>query len=307
MKIEVAVPTYRPGADFAKLLRRLSCQSVKPSMVRVANTDESGWDPAYLSLFPDMQVFHISPEEFDHGGTRRLLADRSKADVLVFMTQDAIPADPYLLERLSAPFRVDPLAGVAFARQLPKEDCRLAEKYYREYNYPARSYMREQKDLPRYGVKTFFCSNVCAAYRMEAYRAAGGFPERAIFNEDMVLCEKLLAMGEKVFYEADARVFHSHNYTCRQQFHRNFDLGVSHACFPEVFQKTHSEGEGIRMVMRNTRRLLMGWHCQEAAFLWAESAARYAGYLLGKKYASLPNGLVRRLSMNPGYWDATQF
>ena len=76
--------------------------------------------------------------------------------------------------------------------------------------------------------------------------AQGGFPRRTIFNEDMIYAGGLIKNGFAIAYAADARVIHSHNYSGRQQFHRNFDLAVSQAEHPEVFGGLASEGEGIR-------------------------------------------------------------
>ena len=65
----------------------------------------------------------------------------------------------------------------------------------------------------------------------------GGFTERAIFNEDMICAGTMIQKGYSVVYAADARVYHSHNYSGRQQFHRNFDLGVSQAEHPEILKE----------------------------------------------------------------------
>lgn len=66
----------------------------------------------------------------------------------------------------------------------------------------------------------------------------------------------LIQAGYGIAYAADAKVIHSHNYSCMQQFHRNFDLGVSQAEHPEIFASVKSEGEGIRLVKQTFRYLL---------------------------------------------------
>ena len=66
----------------------------------------------------------------------------------------------------------------------------------------------------------------------------------------------MIQKGYSVVYAADARVYHSHNYSGRQQFHRNFDLGVSQAEHPEIFEGVPSEGEGIRLVKRSLGYLI---------------------------------------------------
>ena len=76
-------------------------------------------------------------------------------------------------------------------------------------------------------------------------KKAGGFCKKTIFNEDMILAGHMINAGYKVAYVAEARVIHSHNYTGMQQFHRNFDMAVSQAEHPEVFDGIKSENEGI--------------------------------------------------------------
>ena len=158
------------------------------------------------------------------------------------------------------------------------------------------------KDMEEHGIKTFFCSNVCAAYLREACCDAGGFPMRAIFNEDMIIANRLMQKGYGVSYAADAEVFHSHNYNAVQQFHRNFDLGVSQTEFSEVFEGVNCEGEGIRLVLKTVRFLIMHGYPALIPELLVVSAAKYAGFRLGKRFRSLPRALILACTMNKEYW-----
>ena len=67
----------------------------------------------------------------------------------------------------------------------------------------------------------------------------------------MIYAGHLVQAGYAIAYAADAKVVHSHNYGCLAQLHRNFDLGVSQAQHPEIFDAYPSEGEGIRMVKKS--------------------------------------------------------
>ena len=145
---------------------------------------------------------------------------------------------------------------MAYARQLPDKDCPLAERYTRSFNYPEKSCLKTKADLKRLGIKTFFASNVCCAYDREKFWFQGGFIQNAIFNEDMIFAGKAVMEDDyAIAYVADAKVIHSHNYNCTQQFKRNFDLAVSQADHPEVFGGIHSESEGIRLVKQTARYL----------------------------------------------------
>lgn len=302
--VDVLIPTYKPDQKCVQLVRRLLKQSVAVHRIYLIDTD-TGIFPEELYGISDRVLIHrILPEVFDHGGTRNLGAELSDAEILVYMTQDAVPADEYLIERLVEGFEEERV-GAVYARQLPSEDCQLIERYTRGFNYPKTSRLKSAEDLPVLGIKTYFCSNVCAAYRRDVYAQMGGFVKKTIFNEDMILAGKMIQNGWNIYYAADAKVIHSHNYNCRQQFHRNFDLAVSQADHPEIFEGVPSEGEGMRLVKDTAVYLIKikkPWLI--LSLVW-KSGFKYLGYQLGKHYKKLPRWLVLKCTMNPRYWKET--
>lgn len=98
----------------------------------------------------------------------------------------------------------------------------------------------------------------------------------------MIYAGNLIQAGYGIAYAADAKVIHSHNYSCMQQFHRNFDLGVSQAEHPEIFASVKSEGEGIRLVKQTFRYLLSRGKIWLIPGFVMQSGCKYAGYLAGK-------------------------
>lgn len=301
-RVNVIIPTYRPGREFPELLKGLKNQEYQPDKVIIMNTEEEGWDARWETLFPQTEVYHIKKEQFDHGGTRKAGAALADGSILVFMTQDAVPYDKFLIGNLINPLLKQEGVGAAYARQLPREDCSFLEKCTRSFNYPETSCIKREKDLPVYGIKTFFCSNVCAAYKREAYEKAGGFVEKAIFNEDMICAGNMVKAGYGIAYAADAKVVHSHNYTCLQQLHRNFDLGVSQADYPEIFEGVPSEGEGIRLVKKTVGILMKAGKFWLLPKLFFQSGFKYIGYFMGKRYKKLPRRMILWATMNKAYW-----
>ena len=302
--VDVIIPAYHPGKEFATLIKRLEKQSVPIHRIIVMNTEESMWNKEWEKLSDVMEIHHLAKSEFDHGGTRAQAAELSDADVMIFMTQDAMPADRELLAELLKALEQDENIAAAYARQLPNAECSFVERYTRAFNYPDRSVVKTKKDMDQYGIKTFFCSNVCAAYKKDIYQKQGGFVRRTIFNEDMIYAGNLIQAGYGIAYAADAKVIHSHNYSCMQQFHRNFDLGVSQAEHPEIFASVKSEGEGIRLVKQTFRYLLSRGKIWLIPGFVMQSGCKYAGYLAGKKYQKLPRRVVMWCTMSPYYWKA---
>ena len=305
-KTDVIIPVYKPDKRLFVLLDLLERQTVRINRIFLVNTEQIYFDRLIIGTdfwqrYKNVSVRHISRREFDHGNTRRCAVAESDSDYFVMMTDDAIPADEYLLERLLAPL-AEKKAAMSYARQLPAPDCGVIERFTRDFNYPDQSVVKSAKDLPVLGIKTFFASNVCAAYDRAVYDRLGGFVKRTIFNEDMIYARKLIDAGESIAYAAHAQVFHSHNYSAFQQFRRNFDLGVSHAQFPDIFGGVKTEGEGIRLVKAPCSYLVKEGKPWLILKLFFHSGCKYLGFFLGKRYQKLPWRMVRQCSMNREYW-----
>ena len=173
MVVDVIIPVYRPEREkLTKLIDWLNKQTVKPSHVFFMQTlVEEKEDEEVLQMLQkaeNVEIVPIEKKDFDHGGTRNKGAALSKADYMLFMTQDAVPVDAYLIENLVQAMEEEE-AATAYGRQLPDDTVGVIEHYTREFNYPAKSYVKSQKDLETMGIKTYFCSNVCAMYRKDVY------------------------------------------------------------------------------------------------------------------------------------------
>lgn len=306
-EIDVIIPVYRPGKELVELIERLEHQSVPVHRILLVNTEEKYWkafeyDHPHRKRYENIRLWHISKREFDHGKTRREAVKKSKAGIFVMMTQDAMPADEFLLERLTAPLSQKNMAA-SYARQLPGDDAGAVERFTRQFNYPPESRVKSAADIPELGIKTYFCSNVCAAYRRDIYERQGGFPKRAIFNEDMIYAAGCIQAGYRIAYTAQAKVIHSHQYTNKVQFRRNFDLGVSQAEHPEIFRGVPSESEGIKLVKRTAVYLRENGKSREILPMCVTSIYKFFGYKLGKNYKRLSFRRIMKYTMNREYWS----
>jgi rhamnosyltransferase len=296
----VIIPTLNASRDwplFAPAL--LAC--AQPEQVLIVDS-ESTDGTVELAHAAGFQVFSVKRAEFNHGGTRQMAAKlRPDADILVYMTQDAVLTEPSALANLIAAFS-DPQVGAAYGRQLPRPQAEAIEAHARSFNYPAHSEVRSLANRKQLGIKTAFLSNSLAAYRRSALMHSRGFPENVIFGEDMVTAARLLLEGYKVAYVSEACVYHSHPYTKVQEFRRYFDVGVLHSRECWLLSKFgQPTGEGRRFVL------------SELSYLWRHDILRIPsslvrtlikllGYRLGRMEARLPLNLKRRLSMHSRFW-----
>lgn len=304
--VDIIIPAYKPDRKFLTLIDSLEHQSVPVNRIIVMNTEQKYFDRLFYGTslrkdYHNVVVKHISKREFDHGRTRNRGVQCSDAPYFIMMTDDAVPADEFMVEELLKMLRKEHVA-VAYARQLAAEDSSEAEKYTRNFNYPDESAVKTRADLEKLGIKTFFCSNVCAAYDRKIFDTLGGFVKHTIFNEDMIYAARAVEEGYGIAYAAKARVWHSHDYGFREQFHRNFDLGVSQAEHPEVFAAYPSESEGIRLVRQTIRHLREQGMRRQIPHVILQSGFKYIGYLCGRHYRMLPRRVVIAMSSNKEYW-----
>jgi len=280
MKIAVCIPTLNAEKGWPDLFRGLSNQRVQPSEVLVV--DSSSTDgTAELARQDGCRVVTVPRAEFRHGGTRQHAAElASDADVLVYLTQDAILADANALMRLVAAFE-DASVGAAYGRQLPRPGANPIEAHARLFNYPPISAERSLDSKATLGFKAIFFSNSFGAYRRIALEQVGGFPRESNFGEDTVVVARLLQSGWRVAYVAAAHAYHSHAHSCREEFRRYYRIGQLHGSEPWLLRDFGKvSGEGSRFVLSEIRYLARHapWLIPEAVL---RSGLKYLGYKRG--------------------------
>ncbi len=306
--VDVVIPVYKPDKKLQMVISRLMGQTIVPSNIFLIHTrsSEDDWHTEQLlqevqTEYSVVQVVSIAQEEFDHGGTRDMAMHLCKSQYVLMMTQDAMPKNGKLIETLRN--AQGEKISVVFARQEPAKDCRIIERYTRTFNYPAESHSAMEKAAQtNNGIKSIFCSDVCAMYDRIAYEEVGGFPGKVIFNEDEIFAAKSLKAGYDIRYEAQAVVIHSHNYNGVQYFKRYFDLGVSQADFSYIFNEYHAEDEGIRLVKQTFRYLMKRKSYFDIPVLFYHSGMKLIGMKLGKMYRKLPDKIIMKCTSNKAYW-----
>lgn len=300
MNISVIIPTYNGMRHLPKLFEILQKQTISFELVVIdsSSTDGTG---EFVKSYAD-KLITIRQSEFDHGGTRTIAAKEASGDILIFLTQDALPKDTQSLAKLLKAFEKNGVVA-AYGRQLPHSDASLFAQHLRAFNYTNNSYIRSFKDSKQYGLKTAFLSDSFSAYKKSAVANAGWFQEGTIFGEDMHLVARLLLEGGKVAYVAEAMVYHSHNYSVLEDFQRYFDTGVFHARQSWLIEKFgKAEGEGRRYVQSELNSLLSNGAYLRIPEFFLRNAMKLLGYKLGKNYEKLPRALAVALSMHKSWW-----
>jgi rhamnosyltransferase len=228
-------------------------------------------------------VEQIRRTSFNHGRTRQwALQFFPQAQIVVYLTQDAILALDDALAILLRAFD-DPLVAAAYGRQLPRPDAKPIEAHARLFNYPPLSEVRSLESAAEMGFKAIFFSNSFGAYRRTALDQVGGFPSESNFGEDTVVAARLLQSGWRIAYVAEAQAYHSHSYSCWEEFRRYYRIGQLHGSEPWLLRDFgKASREGRRFVTSEIQYLSRHapWLIPEAML---RSGLKYLGYKRGRR------------------------
>jgi rhamnosyltransferase len=246
----------------------------------------------------------ISRSDFNHGATREMARNLVDTEIVVFLTQDAIPVDN-TIELLITPIQAG-RASASYARQIPRTGANIFEAFQRVFNYGSKPQVRSIKNVDKYGVYTFFCSNSCAAWSNTALDKIGGF-KPTLTNEDYIACAELLIKGLKVAYVPEAKVIHSHKYSLFDEFRRMFDTGYVRAERPwiqEMVGNASKRGAGYFVAL--IKKLAL-----ENPFLipyaFLQTTFKYIGYKIGFNALKFPKWLKKSLSGQKYYWTSKYY
>ena len=306
MKISLIIPTLNAGKYIEPLLIRLKEQTVPIDEIVIVDSASDDDTVAKANKFDSVKVVSIERKDFNHGGTRDLAIQQTTGDIVLCITQDALPCDNCYVENLIVPFAEDEKIAMSSGRQKSRLDASPIEKLTREFNYPEKNFVRSKEDLPRLGVKTFFASDCCSAYRRSAYDAIGGFDKHILINEDMKIAAQFIYAGYKIAYVGKAAVWHSHNYSLKQQFVRNFDVAAFMEMHPELFGNISVSSEGIRMVKWVEKKLLAQGRLFSAVYYIVESGVKFLANRKGRKYKYMSLVQLRKHSMHKNYWNTNE-
>lgn len=297
----IIIPTFNAEKQMRNLFEALRSQTVSSEIIVV---DSSSSDRTVeLAESFGARVLVVRREDFDHGKTRTLAGNAAKGDILLYMTQDALPFDRHSVENMVRLFD-DPLIAASFGRQLPYADASAFGAHLRLFNYPETPYIRTLGDKKTYGIKTPFLSNSFCAYRRSSLERILWFKEKLILGEDTYAGAKLLLAGYKIAYVPDAMVYHSHNYSAFQEAGRYFDIGVFHKSEQWIIREFgKAEGEGARYVQSALAFLGKNGKSYLLPEFIARNILKYIAYSLGRHYDRLPDSIICKLSWNKFYWN----
>ncbi len=279
LEVSVILPTRSGGRLLERTLVAIAGQATGRSFEVICI--DSGSPPEELAAMraAGARVIEIPPASFNHGRTRDLGAAHSRGRVLVFLNQDAVPADAHWLERLTEPLfaAVPPAAVQGGIQEFPPQQGDAPRRFFWDSGGPRFNFTRESQGwIARHGGIGF--STVNCAMRREIWRAIpfGWMP----ILEDKLWQRTAVEREHRIVAVNEALVHHTHDY----------DL-------PGLLARSRAEGEGWRWLGERYRlRDALGDACRPSVWReWWRGARR--GELGGWAGRLFP--VVRPLAL---YW-----
>ena len=278
--VSIIIPTYNAGKKFEKFALMIKKQTANIRQVLIIDSSSTDETVSIADKY-NFTVEIIPKTEFGHGKTRQYALVKVNTEIVVFLTQDVLLYDEFSVEKLVQCLISDKKIAAVYGRQMPYENTGILGKFARLYNYPPISKINNFEDRKERGIKTAFLSDSFSAYKKGLLLKTGGLPD-VNFGEDTFVAAKLLMNGYKTAYCAEAKVYHSHDYTLLQDYKRSKDIGQFHKkekWLLETFGK--AEGEGLKFIINEAKYLVKNGRFYYLPIAFLHNVVKYLGYKMG--------------------------
>ena len=225
-KVTVFIPTYNGGMLFDEVLRRIFVQQVdfdfEVLCIDSGSTDET---LDIIAKYP-VRLIRIPNSEFNHGLTRNRGVREARGEIVVLLTQDAVPFDDEWLAALVSNYD-DPQVAGAYCHQIPRENCNPFQRdrlvgWTKGEGEPEVKFIEDRmayealQPMEKYRIIAF--DDVASSVR-KSVMATIPFAKRQ-FGEDVEWARRAVLAGHKTVMEPRAVVVHSHDNSIWYEFKR---------------------------------------------------------------------------------------
>jgi len=301
-KVSFILPTRNVEWNIRPLLESILSQEYDGNIeVLIMDSSDDG-TPEIAKEFP-VKIVRVEPEDYNCGKARNDGATMTDGEFLVFLSADVEIRDKRWLSKLTSHFSDPKVAGV-YGRQIPKESSPPMERYFIPCTYPSKSHVIAHSGVKlKQGMVIF--SNNNSAIRRSVWEQIK-LPEM-LKSEDQEWAKRALLGGYKIYYDAEAAVYHSHKYSLKAVFQEYFDSG---AAMPVVCQDEYADYsmtnfvvDGLKFVFREYKFMLKNGYWYWIPYAIIYDLMKFLGVFLGSKQEYMPLWMKRALCKKKNHWD----
>jgi GT2 family glycosyltransferase len=233
LKTSIVILTYNGERYLSQVLDMIAKQKLPPEEVVAI---DSGSEDATLEILQNFRILtkQIPQCEFSHPRTRNVAARMCSGRFIVFLTQDATPADSCWLENLVRPFQEFDNVAATYSRQVPRTGSSLLEASDLKQNFGSKrnvKLLENPQALAPANIWRFIqFSNSSSAYDRDLL-LKHPFAEQLEMAEDQEWAKRMLERGFAIVYEPVSVVVHSHDHNLSENYQRSLSMGTSFSNF----------------------------------------------------------------------------
>ena len=249
-----------------------------------------------LRRFP-LRLEQISSQDFHHARTRNYVASLARGNLLIFLSQDAIPASNTWLQAMISNFD-DAKVGAVYGRQFAQPHSSVERREVLDTIYGHEKLIKDPAQPNRMGYRFYHFSDANAAIRRELWEQVR-FPEDLKVFEDLGIAKRILDRGWMIVYEPKAGVVHSHTHSTLGLLKRYFDIGYTLRVL-NIWEDPRAKGALLRDGWKSLRgkfmRAVRNQSGRSAGHALRQDIAKSIGFFLGINQDHLPVVVKKRLS-----------
>lgn len=256
ISVSVIIPVYNGIKHVSKLFDSLKAQEHIDDLEIIAVDSGSNDGTIEVCQEAGIKLIKIPHKSFTHSYARNLGAENAKGNILLFMTQDALPIGNDWIYRMTEPIK----NGEADACSAREKNPGETELFYRiaTYNYACFLGTVDLDKLNRLDGSESFdevrkkasITDISAAIKAEVFNK---YKYRFDYAEDLDLGIRILNDGGTIKLFKDVRVEHGHNRDMDYYFKRCY---VETEAFKKIFPDHETEELPIHTVFLRTVSLL---------------------------------------------------
>ena len=280
MTVEIICPLYNAEAYFLNLHNSfLKQKDVNIKKITYILTESSDKTEVLLNE-KDIPFDKVAKRDFSHSLIREKAAMNSTADIVVFVTQDIIIESNVWLKNLVSPI-IKKICDATYSRQISKFNN--IEKYTRERNYPEKSFVVDNQDIKKKGLRTFFFSDASGAILRKTFVELNGYDGKNLpISEDMYFAYKLIINGKKIGYVSNSVVYHSHNFTLKELYERYKLTGLFFKQ-NDYLDQYGTNSSGMELAKYILKRIIQEKEYKNLIRYPFDMMARFIGMKVGKR------------------------